>query len=556
MSNSHWKYFVCLIAFVATAHVSQAQVKEAVPVSRTIKISDEPRTIDPVVILPVKLTQIVTVDFKEWSLQEFTQWLAKTIEMPVILDEVTLNKSGISELDLVSDHAQGEPVYLLLQRVIDSLLNPVAYYIEDDILYITTQEQAEENQYTETYNLAKYIDAGFTADAITDVIHNSTNYDSWLESSGSGGTIQILGDIMLVRNAQDIQMEIKAILKVLLKPGKQTFLMMPKTHLEFIDQLDQSVSIDAVNQPLVKVVANLSEQTKLPIRLDRETLHDVGVSFRKPITLKLKNIKLGIILKALITEEPTTWVVQNGVILITTKLAANDIVHTAVYDVRDLCRDENEAKALEEAMLDQTSGDWEVSDGGLGTITFPKPGVMVVRQTMEVQREILELLTIYRKALLASKPRKREQEDPNKIITHYYKMRAEMAVSLIQLLPTLVEPDSWKNDKARIYLVQSKPEILNINLLGKGKVDQSAKKQDNTTQLTFEAPQAVLLIKQTKKNHERINDIIKRVENGDGVFGAKQFGGAAGGGGFGFGQGGQGGGGFGGGFFSLPVEQP
>lgn len=554
MSNSYWKYFVCLIAFVATVPVSQAQVKEAVPVSRTIKISDEPRTIDPEFVLPAKLTQKVTVEFKEWSLQEFTQWLAKTIEMPVILEIVTLNKSGISELDLVSDHAQDEPVYLLLQRVIDSLLNPVAYYIEDDILYITTQEQAEENQYTETYNLAKYIDAGFTADAITDVIFNSTNYDSWIDTSDSGGTIQILGDIMLVRNAQNIQMEIKAILKVLLKPGKQTFLMMPKAHLGFIDQLDQSVSIDAVNQPLVKVVADLSEQTKLPIRLDRKTLHDVGVSFRKPITLKLKNIKLGIILKTLITEEPTTWVVQNGVILITTKLAANDMIHTAVYDVRDLCRDENEAKALEEAMIDQTSGDWE-REGGFGTITFPKPGVMVIRQTMEVQREILELLTIYRKALLASKPRKQEQEDPNKIITHYYKMRAEMAASLIQLLPVLVEPDSWKNDKARIYLVNSKPEILKIN--SQGKVDQSTKKQGETTQLTFEAPQAVLLIKQTKKNHERINDIIKRVENGDGVFGARQFEGAAGGGGggFGFGQGGQGGGGgFGGGFFSLPAE--
>ena len=539
MLRSHWKTVVCLFAFVVTGLISEADEKQPVPVSRTIKISDEPRTIAPVNFLPEKLAKKVTVDFKEWSLLEFTQWLSKQIEMPVMLDRINLNEAGISELDLVSEHAQDEPVYHLLHRVLQSLPETLAYHIDEEILYITTLTEAEEKQVTVTYNLTQYLEAGYTTVSLLDVIQNTTS-GPWFDIDGVGGTIQVLGDIMLVRSTQDIQMEIKAILKALLKPGRQTFILMPTEHFEYIEKIGQRITIDVVNQPLTKAVDKIAEQTKLPIRLDRFAMEDAGISLRKPVTLKLKNIKLGIILKALITEVPTTWITKDGVIFITTETVSEEITPTAIYDVRDLCRDQEEADALSEAQMNQTSGPWFDVDGTGGSISFPKPGVMVVRQTMEVQRQIFNLLTIYRKALLSSRPKVQKKEDPNKVITHYYKMRAEMAQSLASVIPDLVDPDSWKNRDVRIYVIQSKPLIMI-------KKNDTNKKEASQEQ-TLESPQAVLLIKQTKKNHEKISEIIRRVENGDGIFGTTPFGGGQGGGGFG-GQGG-----FGGGFFSIPEK--
>jgi len=538
---------VCLlaIAFLSLSTQILAQEKQQVPISRTIKISEEPRTIDPTMILPEKLATKVSVEFKEWSLQEFAQWLGEAIGMPVILDKVALEDAGISALDLVSDNAQEEPVYLLLQRVLYSLPEPLAYHINEDILHITTQNSASQIQSTETYNLTDYLTVGFEAEAIVDVIHDSTS-GPWLDTDGVGGTIQILGDIMLVRSPQDLQLEVKALLKGLLKPGKQTFLLMPKEHLEFIDQLDQRASIDVVNEPLVKAVAILAEQTKLPIRLDRIALEEAGISFRKPVSLKLKNIKLGVIIEALITEEPTTWITRDGVIFITTEVVADEIHQTAIYDVRDLCRNQEEANALAVAQQAQTSGPWNNIDGVGGSLTFPKPGVLVVHQTMEVQRQILNLLTIYRKALLASKPRKKDTEDPDLVITRYYRMPAEMAGSLYELLPELVDPDSWQKENHRLYLVKSKPEIIPIASQSTSATPD--KKATVTTQRALESPQAVLLIKQTKKNHELIREIIHHVEYGDGADGFDQ----GGGGGLLGGQ--QGTGGFGGGFFSLPSQ--
>src|SRR5690606_33086007 len=99
---------------------------------------------------------------------------------------------------------------------------------------------------------------------------------------------------------------------------------------------------------------------------------------------------------------------------------------TAVYDVRDLCRDSRESKALHEAIENQAHPETWENIGGLGSISFPRPGVLVVFQTEQVHDAVLQLLENYRLALRASKPRV-PKSSPQEIVTRYYRMPTPMA---------------------------------------------------------------------------------------------------------------------------------
>ncbi len=78
-------------------------------------------------------------------------------------------------------------------------------------------------------------------------------------------------------------------------------------------------------------------------------------------------------------------------------------------------------------------------NGGDATILFPRPQVMVVRQTEQRLDEILALLETYRSALRQSKPR-RHALDPNEVLTYYYRLPTVMADEMATLLPQQIRP--------------------------------------------------------------------------------------------------------------------
>ncbi len=81
-------------------------------------IAETPRTIDPIEMLPDRLTKRVSVTFKDWSLKKFQMWLQETLEIPVVLDEEALEAAGVSTEELAHGTASNEPVYLLIERVL------------------------------------------------------------------------------------------------------------------------------------------------------------------------------------------------------------------------------------------------------------------------------------------------------------------------------------------------------------------------------------------------------------------------------------------------------
>lgn len=521
------------------------------------KIATEPQVIDPVEVLPKALTVSATADFSDSSLREFVQWLEEKQNQVVLLDARALRDAGISPAEPISDRLDNEPIYLLLARL-RSL--GIGWYFEDDVLHLTARAKMD-RQVTVPHDLSRLLTSDFVPDRLETVIIRTVAPTSWQVVGRGQGTLSFLGDVMFVRQSDWAQYQIVALLKALEKPAERTYVLEPKQHLDFRGKMEQPMSVSFDEVPLADVIAQLSRDSGIDMRLHMKGLEQLRVRSRQPVTLKVRDRKLRTILDAVLLQFHLRWMLRDGVLWVTSPAEAEDCFKTAVYDVSDLCRDEDEANALTQALKNQTSAsfwgsglggglmqfgmggsgrrstreddsedDGQVGPPGSGTIEMVRPGTMVIYANEPAHDAVLALLRSYRRALLATKPRETTPAgDP--ITTVYYRLPETVAKDLEKLLPKLVgeawHPKGAKEKLGEITRITSEPEALD------------APTDDGLVML----PQAVLVIRHHESVHRKIGEVIERVLSGD-------FSGEDGG----FGVGGLGGGGFGGGFFRVKGE--
>ncbi|MEM7479457.1 MAG: hypothetical protein AAF483_31110, partial [Planctomycetota bacterium] len=251
------------------------------------------------------------------------------------------------------------------------------------------------------------------------------------------------------------------------------------------------------------------------------------------IDLRLENQSLRLALDLICRQLELTWQIKNGILELTTQDSL--AIETAVFDVRDLCRNTEESNALLDAVIQQTSPDEWFDNGGEGEIRFAKPGVMVVYQTQKRHDDVLTLLENYRFALRASKPR--EAEEKSEVTTRYYRMPTQVAKELSEKFKELVASESWKSEM--------QPDAIGTitSLQSWGELETA---QSNGKDLVAMTPYSVLVIKQTTDVHIKLAEMLHWIRFGQQNESGGMFGG---------GKGGMGGmGGFGGGFFRIPPE--
>ncbi len=487
------------------------------------QIADEPRAIDPSKLLPPNLAKQATQDFSDSSLREVVGWLQDEQGIMVLVDKVSLNEIGISPAEPVSDRLDNAPIYLLLNRL-KSL--GLGWYYDDDVLYITSVEMANNRATTLPYNVGDLIDAGYDLERLVSVITLTIEPDSW-DDAGGIGALNKLGDVLFVRQADEQQRSVDALLQALRNHSRQTYLNDPPQHREIRERLQANVSVDFTDTPLESAIEQLAANAMSDIRLDRPALRDARIREREPVTLKLTDRKLKTVLEAIVLDLNLTWILRDGVLWLTTPEVAEGFLRTAVYDVRDLCRDEDESQALMEAIVSQANPESWSDLGGVGEIDSAKPGTLVVTHQEQVHQEVLLLLETYRTALRSSKIRDRGEEE-NEVITVYYRLHTNIARDLSELLPSLVRMDTWNSEPnddkpGKVFVVSSEPDFSKTGGQGEDAVV---------------VERSVLIIRQTRAAHKEIASIIGRVKSGDAPVGGL--------------GGGMGGGGFGGGFFSIP----
>jgi len=525
----------CAICLFVSVSLTPTHAQQAAPEGddqpKLPEIADEPKTVDPAASMPEELTVRAAHDFSDSSLREVVAWLREEQKLVVLVDNGALSTIGISPAEPVSDRLDDAPLYLLLNRLRSLGL---AWYFEDKILHVTSADAAQERATTLPYNVGDLLDAGYELDRLETAITETIAPADWAYVGGIG-TINALGDVLFVRQTDALQREVQGLLAALRKHARQTYVNEPPQHLALREKLSENVSVAFVDTPLETAVKQLADQVKADIRLDAPALRRMRLREREPVSLTLTDRKLETVLQAIVLDLELTWVLRDGVLWITSAEEAEEFLKTAVYDVRDLCRDDGEMDALIEAVTTATQPDSWGDVGGPGSINSVKPGTLVIGHQERVQREVLEMLETYRRALRESKPRRREVDFENEIVTTYYRMHADVARDLAKMLPTLVRPDTWKSEalpeaSGQLFLVASEPQVETPGIRG----------EENTGGESVVLPQAVLIVRQTRAAHGEIADVIRRVESGD----VMELGGGLGGMG-----------GFGGGFFSLPPER-
>lgn len=513
------------ISCVAFAQEAEAQPqKEPLPV-----IPDEPRAIDPATLVPAKLAVSKTADLEGATLSEVAKWLETECQVEVLIDQAGVSSVGVLPTDPVGEPLNETPVYQFLDRLRRFELS---WYFADNVLQITSQSKFHERLVMVTYNVGDLLDAGYEMDTVVEAITTTIAPESW-EELGGAGVLDAIGDVLFVRQNDDIHRKLRGLLQALRQHGRRTFVYDPPQNQKIREKLQQPITVAFTDIALTDAVSQIAKQAEIDIRLNQTVLRQLGIRERTPVSLSLTNTPVETVLNALLQDLDLTWYLRDGVLSITSQAEVNAYFVTAVFDVRDLCSDASESEALIDAIVSQTFDEWEES-GGPGSLAPGLPGVLIVRHREEMLNEVLNLLEAYRTALKGSKPRVMKGQDPNEVITVYYRLEKEVAIGLRNLLPQLVRPDTWKSEQRP----DAPGVILFTSSEAKTTTAQDTSDKDGE-KVKLLIPQAVLIITQTRGCHDEISSMIHRVEHGD----------SQSEGGFGGGMGGIGGGGFGGGFF-------
>ncbi|MCA8997254.1 MAG: hypothetical protein KDA80_09710, partial [Planctomycetaceae bacterium] len=297
---------------------------------------------------------------------------------------------------------------------------------------------------------------------------------------------------------------------------------------------------------LVDAMTEIADLSKVEIRFDPIWLRSSGFQDREPVSLNVQQQSLRTVLDLLLEKLPGDlgWQIENGVLWI----SGSAWVHsqsTAVFDVRDLCRDWDESYALLDALYSQSGGHWIEVGGNGGNALFPKAGILVTRNSDPDLLEVDQLLGKFREALLHSKRRPERDVDEEEFITRYYRLESEVAESLKRFLPSLLEKEAWEKvekfeDGMLLLASTSDQRPHQISADGVSKKEAAPSSQRITVSMS------VLVIHQPRRVHREIERVITFVQSGNaGSLDGLPVHGLGGGG-----SGGQAGG-FGGGFFSV-----
>lgn len=206
------------------------------------------------------------------------------------------------------------------------------------------------------------------------------------------------------------------------------------TEAEIRKALETPISLDYEADPLHVVIRTIALDAKVNIMIDEQALTEEGVSIDEPITRKNKGISAARVLSRILEPLGLTWIIENHIVLVTTIIAAQDILTTVTYPVGDLVNYEKEHRPDEMSANDENLSEFVQFGGRSGGVcpcggseTADRPGqwlihlletntsccwgnlhegpggsisfignCLIVRQTHHVQEEVDQLLRAVR----------------------------------------------------------------------------------------------------------------------------------------------------------------
>jgi hypothetical protein len=165
--------------------------------------------------------------------------------------------------------------------------------------------------------------------------------------------------------------------------------------IALLKALNAPIKVRFKESPLQDAVDYLSTLTDLPIVLDKPSLDELGLTYGTPVTFAIKGpVATRTALRAILSGLGLTFVVQDGVVVVTSVAKARTMMSVKVFFVGDLTIDPayggilgellNAQLLMQTIMATVEPDSWEVR-GGPGVIRYyPPTHSFIVRQSAEV----------------------------------------------------------------------------------------------------------------------------------------------------------------------------
>lgn len=178
--------------------------------------------------------------------------------------------------------------------------------------------------------------------------------------------------------------------------------------------LDLPGTFEFVETPLTEVVGFLKDFYDIPILFDQRALDEAGIDKASPVTAELRNLPLRSALPLLLSDLELTWMIQHGVMKITTKERELATPVVRFYDVTDLAAAGPPATLVASAFESTETGvmsaltatvapeSWQ-DVGGAGSVAVVRVGGrerLVIRQAASIHEEIAKFLSELRADLV------------------------------------------------------------------------------------------------------------------------------------------------------------
>ena len=389
----------------------------------------------------------VTVKFDGEPLEQAVARLAQLTRTRIILDRNSLEPEGVGSDDPVVGEFNEQPLGRILEHLTASP-DSVSCLIEDEVIYLAGIGRTGLARHLKFHDADALLDAGFTDRQVIRLVQHATT-GPWLETDGFGGEISVRWGLFLVRQTPAVHREVAELLDVFgrVASGDARTGAVPLNRRSgpfqpgILEALSRTVAIDARDTALDQVLADLTRQAGVPIRLDEQTLDDNGIERNEPVTLRIDGVTLKSSLRHLLRPLGLVAIAEEGGLVVLSDGLCMHVPSAVIFVVRDLVQKGIEPDELAALIISQTSDPWENVDGTGGRIEVLPNGLLLVRQTHEGLVEVADLLDQLRQHIETRKDFDPSQAQPS---IEHYSVEDLPIQDVAAALPKLVSPDSWK----------------------------------------------------------------------------------------------------------------
>ena len=416
------------------------QPADATPASpsaiETVKGNKAPAIADDAKIRR-ELESNTDVDFIDTPLRDALNTITDHHGIQIWPDEQALTDEGIAIDTPVTLSLAGARLDLILDRILHPL--HAEYAVEEGVLKITSQVDAQKIFQLEIFPVRDLLDAGLGPDELCEALKLTVTPEAWEKS---GASLRIArGNLLVVRHHPAAQRAVARALEKLRvavaprpaapaakePPGdaaaldaesarrtldafistrtwKREHVFKPPSEEQVRRALRSPVEIDFEDTPLRDGLNYLKDYHEIQIRPDEQALTDEGISIDTPVTLKREGSSLASALDLLLTPLRADYCIDDGGLKITTMAVTNKMFSTEFYSVRHLVNAGSRVEELLETLTPRVEGQEaargeSAPPGEQPTLKLVGGNLLVVRATPRGHRQLAAALEKLRAAM-------------------------------------------------------------------------------------------------------------------------------------------------------------